>query len=70
MPHGSRSDAQLAELAVFVHGALAAFHMLGIVYNAKRGNRFETVAHTAAAAFDIYATHKHIKQVHAYKSVA
>ena len=63
MPQGSRADVQLAELAVFVHGALAALHLLGIAYNAKRHNRFETVAHTAAAAFDVYAVHKHIKQV-------
>lgn len=63
-----RADVQLAELAVFVHGALAAFHVLGIVYNAKRHNRFETIAHTAACAFDAYAVAKHIRQVQSLTS--
>lgn len=58
-----RADVQMAELSMFVHGALAALHVLGIVYNVRRGNTVETVAHTAACAFDVWALNKHAQQL-------
>jgi hypothetical protein len=56
----SRSDQQLQELGVFVHGALTFGHLLGIVYDIKRRNWFDVSAHMAAATYDIWATRKHI----------
>lgn len=50
----------MAELAVFVHGALVALHALGIVYNTKRRNWFDVVMHTAAAAYDLWAVGEHL----------
>lgn len=59
-PH---AEVQMAELAVFVHGTLAALHALGIVYNARRGNKLDVAAHSAACAYDIYAVVKHARHV-------
>lgn len=58
-----KSDAQLAELAAFVHGLLAGLHILGIAYNLKRRNHFDAVAHTAAAIFDIRAVWLHVNEI-------
>lgn len=58
-----RAELQMAELAVAIHGILAAFHTLGIVYNARRGNRFDVLAHTAACAYDVWAVAKHVMDV-------
>ena len=55
------SDCQLQELGVFVHGVLAGLHALGIIYNVKRHNWIDVGAHTGAAAYDIWAVHKHIR---------
>jgi hypothetical protein len=54
------NDRQLQVLSVFVHGALTFGHLLGIAYNWKRRNWFDVTAHTAAATYDIWATHKHL----------
>lgn len=53
---------QLSVLACFVHGALAALHVLGILYNVRRKNVGATVFHTAAAAYDAYALAEHMKE--------
>jgi hypothetical protein len=58
-----KAERQMAELGVFVHGVLASFHLLGLVYNVRRKNWPETVAHSAALTFDAYAVRKHIRQV-------
>lgn len=57
------AERQLQTLSVFVHGALAALHVLGIAYNARRGNRFDTLAHTAAALYDAYAVGVHLNEL-------
>lgn len=54
---------QMAELGVFVHGALTFGHLLGIIYNWRRRNWFDVGAHTAAAAYDVWAVEKHIKEL-------
>lgn len=59
----NNADLQLAELGIFVHGVLAAFHMLGIVYNVKHRNWFDVTMHGMAAAYDVFATGRHIRQV-------
>lgn len=60
-----RSSIEVEKLAIFVHGMLAAGHLLGVVYNAKRGNVFDVTAHSLAFVYDIYATSKHLKRSHA-----
>jgi len=59
----TKSTRQMQELGVFVHGMLASLHALGIVYNAKRSNRAETVIHSGALAFSLWAMTKHIQHV-------
>ena len=50
-------------LAAFVHGALAALHTLGVVYNLrKRDNRCQTGAHVIGVAFSIYSVGHHIRE--------
>jgi hypothetical protein len=57
------AERQIAEICVFVHGVLAAFHLLGIVYNLKQRNRFDVLMHSVAAAYDLWATDKHLREV-------
>jgi hypothetical protein len=47
-------------LAAFVHGALAALHTLGVVYNVRKDNRWETVAHVAGVAFSVHCVRHHL----------
>lgn len=54
------SERQLQELGVFVHGALCALHLLGVVYNLRRGNRFDTAIHGVAALYDGHAVLTHL----------
>ena len=55
-----KAEQDIQYLATFVHGALAALHALGIVYNIKRRNWFDVAAHSAAMSYDVWATAKHI----------
>ena len=56
----NRDARRLQELSVFVHGILVGLHVLGIAYNLKKRHWFEASAHSAAAAFDLWAVNKHI----------
>lgn len=60
----SRASAEhdLHYLAAFVHGALAALHTLGALYNSKRRNRINVIFHTCAAAFSIRNMVHHIHE--------
>jgi hypothetical protein len=51
-----------------VHGALAALHALGVVYNFKKGNKFDTAVHSLAFVYDLHSTVKHHKQAKNSKS--
>lgn len=62
-----KPDKQLAELGIFVHGVLAAFHALGAIYNLRRNNKFDVVAHTAAMIYDCHAVVKHARDVEAFR---
>lgn len=55
-----KSDRQLQELSIFVHGVLTGLHILGIAYNLKKRNWGDVAAHTAAAGYDLWAVNKHI----------
>ncbi len=63
MDSNRKAEIHLAELSAFVHGALAAFHVLGVIYNVKKRNRWDILAHTAAALYDINAMHSHLADV-------
>jgi hypothetical protein len=52
---------ELDTLAVFVHGALAFGHALGLVYNVRRRNGWQSAAHAAALAFDLWACREHMR---------
>ena len=56
---------EVHELSTFVHGALVALHILGIVYNLRRKNWFDVAAHGAAGLYSLRATHHHAKLSHA-----
>lgn len=58
-----QKNREIAILATFVHGALAALHLLGVVYNVKRKNKWDVAAHTAAMFYDGYSTYKHVQEV-------
>ena len=49
-------------LGAFVHGCLTAFHGLGIVYNLRRRNWWDVLAHTAGVLYDLHATRHHYLQ--------
>lgn len=50
---------ELESLAMYVHGALAFGHTLGLVYNVRKKNKFDSVAHGLALAYDLWATYRH-----------
>lgn len=54
------AERQLEELAVAVHGVLAALHFLGFIYNARRRNVFDSLVHAAGAIYDANAVRIHI----------
>lgn len=56
MPNPNR---EIHTLSCFVHGVLAAFHTLGALYNARKNNGWQTVAHVAGLAFSTYGTVHH-----------
>jgi len=53
-------DQHIEELAIFVHGSLAALHMLGMVHNLRKRNWIDVVAHGLALAYDSWAVSKHL----------
>ena len=55
------SERQLQQLGVFVHGILTGLHVLGMVYNFRRKNWADVLAHGGAALYDTYAVAKHMK---------
>jgi hypothetical protein len=55
----SREAPELHALACFVHGALTALHVLGAVYNCRRRNWWDVMAHMAAAAYDARSARHH-----------
>jgi hypothetical protein len=49
----------MQEIALMVHALLVAGHALGIVYNVKRRNWFDIVAHGMAVVYDVGAIRRH-----------
>ncbi len=57
-----RPQRELEVFAAFVHGALAALHTLGVVYNLRKGNYVQAGIHGAAMGYDLWATEKHAQK--------
>ena len=57
----TREPPELHALACFVHGALAALHTLGAVYNFRRKNWCDVAAHVAAGLYDARSAHHHYR---------
>jgi len=49
-------------LGIFVHGALSAFHLLGVVYNVRRRNYWDIAIHAAGIAYSARSTLHHAKE--------
>jgi len=58
-------DQHIEELCIFVHGSLAALHMLGVVHNLRKHNWADVVAHGLALAYDSWAVSQHINHLKA-----
>jgi hypothetical protein len=56
-----REPPELHALGCFVHGALAALHTLGAVYNCRRRNWWDVAAHIAAAVYDARSVRHHYR---------
>jgi hypothetical protein len=54
-----RPDLEIHLLGCFVHGVLAAFHGLGVLYNFRRKNWTDTTIHVLGAGYDAWAVRKH-----------
>lgn len=52
----------LHSLGLFIHGALAALHTVGIVYNLRRRNWWDVAAHTACVVYDAQAAVHHARE--------
>lgn len=52
---------ELQLFACLVHGFLGFGHLLGIVYNARRKNKLDTVVHTLGLCYDARCAYKHYK---------
>lgn len=57
-----KGEEQLQVLGAFVHGVLAAFHGLGIVYNLRKRNWKDAAIHSSVLVYDLYATKEHIEE--------
>lgn len=49
--------------AAFVHGMLVFGHALGIVYNVRRRNRWDAVAHMLGLAYSLRSARIHMKEI-------
>lgn len=57
----TREPPEVHALGCFVHGALTALHALGAVYNYRRQNWRDVVAHLAAALYDARSVRQHYR---------
>lgn len=55
-------ESQLESLAKFVHGSLFAGHLLGVVYNLKKGRYTDAALHAGVATYDLISAMRHSKR--------
>lgn len=53
------AERQIHALGVFVHGALTALHLLGIVFNAKRRQWADVAIHSGGVIYSAGAVNRH-----------
>lgn len=46
-----------------VHGFLIFGHVLGVIYNLKRGNNKQAVLHAGVGLYDCWAVNEHAKEL-------
>ena len=54
---------QLHALGLMVHTALVVLHLLGVAYNARRGNRWQAALHGAVAGYDGWGASQHARDL-------
>jgi hypothetical protein len=64
----ARSREDLEFLATFVHGVLAAFHGLAVIYHIKRRRFSHAAVHTVALAYDGWSVRRHFLANHKHQS--
>jgi putative copper export protein len=52
---------EIEVLAAIVHAILAVLHLLGLVFNVRRRNRLDSVAHAAGVLYDGMAAVGHAR---------
>jgi len=50
----------IEEIAIFVHGSLAALHLLGMVHNFRKRSWWDVTAHASALMYDSWAVSRHL----------
>jgi len=60
-----KPESHIETLAIFVHGALAALHVLSAAHNVKKKNWLDVAAHSAAIIYDTWAVVKHMQTLEA-----
>src|SRR4051812_41183497 len=60
-PSPSPRPSEVHVLAAFVHGALTALHLLGLVYNLRRRHPVQTALHVGGVVFSAHAVRHHLK---------
>ena len=60
---------EIEVLGAFVHGVLSGFHSLGIIYNVKRKNRYDTTIHAVALTYDLYSAWNHYKKIKGLEAI-
>jgi hypothetical protein len=57
-----RHEIEIHLLGCFVHGVLAAFHGLGVLYNFRRKNWMDTTIHVLGTGYDAWAVRNHYRK--------
>ena len=55
--------------AAFVHGALASLHLLGVLFNFRKGNKLDTAIHSVAIVYHIRSVRHHKRLYDKYKEL-
>ena len=57
----SNPNSELHGIACYTHGILTGIHSIGVVYNVRRKNWWDVLAHTLALAYSLRSTAHHMK---------
>jgi hypothetical protein len=58
-----RAEEQLEAMAVVIHGTLFSLHILGVIYNLRRQNKLDVLAHSLASIYDAHAIFHHLSKI-------